>query len=102
MVQSHGKNRTIRMSSAICRIGTFWNSIECNTGWRNNAPALRKIPGNEQMIENSIKINPGGRLTVPEDIAHIIGLIGCSEESWMTGNTIRVDGGEDITDKKYK
>ena len=26
-----------------------------------------------------------------------IGMIGLSENTWLTGNTIRVDGGEDIT-----
>ena len=33
----------------------------------------------------------------PEDVAKIISLIGLSEGSWLTGNTIRIDGGEDIT-----
>ena len=62
-----------------------------------DTPALRKIPQNEKMIELAKKINPGKRLTIPEDVAEIINLIGLSENSWMTGNTIRVDGGEDIT-----
>ena len=62
-----------------------------------DTPALRKIPGNDIMIENSLKINPSKRLTTPADLASIISLIGLSEETWMTGNTIRVDGGEDIT-----
>jgi len=30
-------------------------------------------------------------------VAMFIGLMGLSEESWFTGNTVRVDGGEDIT-----
>ena len=62
-----------------------------------DTPALRKIPGNDQMIERAIKMNPGKRLTVPEDVARVIGLLGLSEDFWLTGNTIRVDGGEDIT-----
>jgi len=49
------------------------------------------------MIENTLKINPSKRLTTPEDLSKIISMIGLSEETWMTGNTIRVDGGEDIT-----
>ena len=48
------------------------------------------------MIENTLKINPSKRLTTPEDLSKIISMIGLSEETWMTGNTIRVDGGEDI------
>ena len=49
------------------------------------------------MIENALNINPGKRLTIPADVAKSISLLGLSEESWLTGNTIRVDGGEDIT-----
>ena len=60
-------------------------------------PALRKIPEYDKMIELALKLNPGNRLTVPEDVAKIIALLGLSENSWLTGNTIRVDGGEDIT-----
>ncbi len=83
-----------QLSVELAPFGIASNAIQAGV---TDTPALRKIPGNEEMIENSIKINPGGRLTIPEDIAHAVGLIGCSEESWMTGNTIRVDGGEDIT-----
>ena len=62
-----------------------------------DTPALRKIPEYDKMIELALKLNPGNRLTVPEDVAKIIALLGLSENSWLTGNTIRVDGGEDIT-----
>jgi NAD(P)-dependent dehydrogenase (short-subunit alcohol dehydrogenase family) len=42
-------------------------------------------------------MNPGKRLTQTKDVAKIIGLLGLAEETWLTGNTIRVDGGEDIS-----
>ena len=61
-----------------------------------DTPALRKIPGNEEMIKYAIGHNPSGRLTLPEDIANYVTLISQSENSWMTGNVIRIDGGEDI------
>ncbi len=61
-----------------------------------DTPALRKIPGNEQMIEYANHHNPSGRLTTPEDIAKYIALLSNSDSSWMTGNIIRIDGGEDI------
>ena len=61
-----------------------------------DTPALRKIPGNEEMIERTLAINPSKRLTTPDDVAHIVSLIGLSNATWMTGNVIRVDGGEDI------
>ena len=49
------------------------------------------------MIERAMQLNPGNRLTVPEDVAKTIALLGLSGNAWLTGNTIRVDGGEDIT-----
>ena len=59
--------------------------------------ALRKIPGSENMIKNATDNNPHGRLTAPEDVSSIISLFADYNDSWMTGNIIRVDGGEDIT-----
>ena len=61
-----------------------------------DTPALRKIPGNDQMIDFATKHNPSGRLTTPDDIAEYICLLSQSNNSWLTGNVIRIDGGEDI------
>ncbi len=61
-----------------------------------DTPALRKIPGNEEMIQKVTDVNPRKRLTTPHDVAKFVAMIGTSYDSWMTGNTIRVDGGEDI------
>ena len=74
--------------------GIAANAIQAGV---TDTPALRKIPGNEQMIKNAESVNPHGRLTTPEDIGDAVALIGLSENSWITGNTIRTDGGEDIT-----
>ena len=57
----------------------------------------RKIPSNEKIIEAAMRVNPNGRLTKPQDVAKIITMIANHSTSWMTGNIIRVDGGEDIT-----
>ena len=61
-----------------------------------DTPALRKIPGNEKMIEIATSRNPAGRLTTPQDIAGLIGLLCHEEAHWLTGNVLGVDGGEDI------
>ena len=74
--------------------GIASNTIQAGV---TDTPALRKIPNNESMIEKSLSMNPNGRLTLPEDVAHVVSMLGSSEESWLTGNNIRVDGGEDIT-----
>jgi enoyl-[acyl-carrier protein] reductase III len=63
-----------------------------------DTPALRRIPGNELLIEGALARNPGGRLTTPNDIAHFIALLAKpgSAADWLTGNVLGVDGGEDI------
>lgn len=61
-----------------------------------DTPALRKIPGHEQMIEIATARNPWGRLTDPKDVANTIALMLHDEAAFLTGNTIGVDGGEDI------
>lgn len=63
-----------------------------------DTPALRKIPGNEAMIETAAGRNPGGRLTTPEDIAKTLVVLSHRDLNWMTGNVINVDGGENICD----
>lgn len=61
-----------------------------------DTPALRKIPGAENMIAEAEKLNPYHRLTTPEDVARCIVALADERTYWMTGNTIRVDGGEDF------
>lgn len=59
-----------------------------------DTPALRRIPGHEELIEVAMSRNPGGRLTRPEDVADAIVALAAPGLQWMTGNTIGVDGGE--------
>jgi enoyl-[acyl-carrier protein] reductase III len=59
-----------------------------------DTPALRKIPGHEELIEVAQARNPGGRMTTPEDVAEAICVLASPRLHWMTGNTIGVDGGE--------
>ncbi len=61
-----------------------------------DTPALRKIPGNIGMLDIARQKNPAGRLTTPEDVAKLIVLLSQDGASWVSGNVIGVDGGEDI------
>jgi NAD(P)-dependent dehydrogenase (short-subunit alcohol dehydrogenase family) len=61
-----------------------------------DTPALRKIPGHEKMIEVARARNPHGRLTTPADVAQVICALSFGPAGWVTGNTICVDGGEEI------
>lgn len=59
-----------------------------------DTPALRKIPGSEKLMEIAIARNPHHRLTTPVDVARCIAALCVQNTYWMTGNTLRVDGGE--------
>jgi enoyl-[acyl-carrier protein] reductase III len=61
-----------------------------------DTPALRKIPGHEEMIEAATRRNPRGRLTTPQDVAQALVALSLPASHWISGNTINVDGGEDI------
>ena len=84
--------RQLSLEFAPYKIGV--NAIQAGV---TDTAALRKIPGSEQMIKQAINSNPHQRLTTPHDIGEIIALLADYKSSWMTGNIIRVDGGEDIT-----
>ncbi len=77
-------------------LGKYKISVNAVRAGVTDTPALRKIPGNEQMIEIATQRNPGGRLTTPRDIARMLQLLVQDESAWLTGNTLGVDGGEDI------
>ena len=62
-----------------------------------DTPALRAIPGSDQLKSQARLRNPGGRLTTPEDVAGVIYLLSLAEASWINGELIRVDGGEHIS-----
>ena len=63
-----------------------------------DTPALRKIPGNEEMIKTALNKNPRGRLTTTQDVAGVIALLSHPKASWITGEVIGVDGGEYIAE----
>lgn len=59
-----------------------------------DTPALRRIPGHEELRAVAEARNPAGRLTRPEDVADALVALASPRLYWMTGNTIGVDGGE--------
>jgi len=85
---------TRQLSIELAQYGIAVNAIQAGV---TDTPALRKIPGFEAMKKQALLNNPHKRLTTPLDIGEVIALLASYESSWMTGNIIRVDGGEDIT-----
>ena len=71
--------------------------VNCIQAGVTDTPALRMIPGHEQIIEASIRRNPGNRMTTPEDIANTIAALADPSVSWISGSVVFVDGGEEIT-----
>jgi NAD(P)-dependent dehydrogenase (short-subunit alcohol dehydrogenase family) len=57
-------------------------------------PALRRIPEHAQFVDEAALANPHGRLTTPEDVAEAVVLLSRTDSSWITANTIGIDGGE--------
>jgi enoyl-[acyl-carrier protein] reductase III len=62
-----------------------------------DTPASRRIPAAEMLFGEARRRNPGGRLTVPDDVAGAIVALSLPGAGWISGNVIGVDGGEDVT-----
>ncbi|PKP22324.1 MAG: short-chain dehydrogenase [Bacteroidetes bacterium HGW-Bacteroidetes-21] len=61
-----------------------------------NTKALAVFPEYEKLIQDAKKRNPHQRLTTPEDIAKVVSFLASDDSAWITGETIRVDGGEQL------
>ena len=60
-------------------------------------PALMKIPESQTMIDITMKRNPTGRMTTPQDVANAILALSGEGTEFINGDIISVDGGEFIT-----
>jgi NAD(P)-dependent dehydrogenase (short-subunit alcohol dehydrogenase family) len=80
-----------QLAFELAPYGVAANAIRAGV---TDTPALRKIPGNEKMIEGTLARHPAKRLTTPHDVACTIAALAASDLDWVSGNTIGVDGGE--------
>ncbi len=71
-------------------------AINCLRPGVTDTPALRAIPGHEPYVAKARAINPGGRLTTPEDVANVLTALADPNITWISGAVIPVDGGESI------
>ncbi|HJN76836.1 MAG TPA: SDR family oxidoreductase [Myxococcota bacterium] len=87
------ESHTRQLAVELAPLGITANSIMAGV---TDTPALQKIPGKETLIGLAARRNPGGRLTRPEDVADALVELSRPGLAWMTGNVIRIDGGEGI------
>ena len=59
--------------------------------------SFRLIPDSSSILKMTLKRNPFDRLTNPEDVANAVYLLSLPEAKWITGNIIKVDGGESLS-----
>ena len=88
-LEYHVKHLAVELSSR----GIAVNAIQAGV---TDTPALRKIPGHQEMLSFAQARNPGGRITTPDDVARTIVLLSADDSPWVTGNVIDVDGAEDL------
>ena len=86
--------RQLAMELARSGTGATINAIRAGV---TDTPALRKIPEAQQMIEITLRRNPTGRMTTPQDVANAIVALAGPGGGFINGDTISVDGGEFIT-----
>lgn len=84
-----------QLAMELAKQGITANALRAGV---TDTPALRKIPGNEILLEGARRKNPHGRLTTPADVASAVALLCQPGAHWITGNVIGVDGGEDIVE----
>lgn len=82
-----------QLAMELAPAGITANAIQAGV---TETPALKLIPGHEKIMEIAKKRNPNKRLTKPEDVARCLVALSHPATYWMTGNVIRVDGGESI------
>jgi NAD(P)-dependent dehydrogenase (short-subunit alcohol dehydrogenase family) len=83
-----------QLAFELAPLGITANAIRAGV---TDTPALRKIPGHENLVKGAQAKNPHGRLTTPEDVAEAVAALCAPGTHWITGNVIGVDGGEDLT-----
>jgi enoyl-[acyl-carrier-protein] reductase (NADH) len=82
-----------QLAYELAPMGVTVNALR---GGVTDTPALRKIPGNDLLLDGATARNPSGRLTTPEDVADAVVALCSPRCHWVTGNVINVDGGEEI------
>jgi enoyl-[acyl-carrier protein] reductase III len=87
-LESHTRQLALELGPRGIRVNCFEAGV-------TDTPALRMIPGSDVLKSEALRRNPGGRLTVPEDIAKTFVALMDPRVEWVNGTVIKVDCGED-------
>jgi NAD(P)-dependent dehydrogenase (short-subunit alcohol dehydrogenase family) len=71
--------------------------VNCIMAGVTDTAALRKIPGNEDIVDIAMRRNPTGRMTTTRDIAVTIRALCDPEITRINGAVLVIDGGERIS-----
>lgn len=88
-LESHVRQLAVELAPS----GISVNALQAGV---TDTPAARRIPGSDVMFARAVEYNPGKRLTQPEDVAEFLSAMAMCDSTWVTGNVIRIDGGEDL------
>ena len=88
-LESHVRQLAVELASH----GVTVNAMR---GGVTRTPAAERIPESDALFVEAVHRNPHKRLTTPEDVANAIVAMSKPGTDWITGNVIRVDGGEGI------
>lgn len=86
-LEAHVRQLALELAPAGITVNTIRAGV-------TDTPALRRIPGWEQLVKAAMTRNPHGRMGRPEDVADALVALATPQTHWMTGNVIGVDGGE--------
>ncbi len=88
------ESHTRQLALELGRHGVMVNCIMAGV---TDTPALRKIPGSDEIVDIAMRRNPTGRLTTTRDSAVTIRALCDPEIERINGAVIVVDGGERIS-----
>ena len=84
---------TRSMALEMAPLGVKVNCIQAGV---TETASFSMIPNSDKIKENALRRNPSGRITTPEDVANTVYLLSLNEAKWITGTTIKADGGESL------
>ena len=82
-----------QLAVELAPLGIACNAVKAGV---TATPALERIPAADKLLAFAEEHNPSRRVTTPADIGAAILRLSVDDSHWLTGNTINVDGGEDI------